>query len=395
MVGVHRQRRTMQPCFVGSRRPPTSLALLCVAFSALLYLGPPAVEGAEEDYTPGPLIRRYHEYTFDSSLAYAEKVVRRAIPVVAVGVFIFLVFAFWSCGRCCCKCCRPCKFSHPTKVFIMATMVLAAVGCAIIIFVGFASEKKQTDAFKKIPDQVDVVASWLTETDALLDAVLAETANVTVYITNLDNADTSNTYAADITSISGAISAMNVSVGNVGTTTGKFDFGDIKKTVETNLDEYNDLRHKIMLGILIALIVLVVCQVVVALADSFATEASQPSTKCPCIPGLLTFIFVIVCLLVWIIAGATLIFATATSDFCIDPTTNVLNMMGSTATTEAEYYLRCNEDGNTLVNPVNGYVCVVLRLLESELEKRPGAMQMGGGGRYQETKQRTVWYGSR
>ena len=99
---------------------------------------------------------------------------------------------------------------------------------------------------------------------------------------------------------------------------------------------------------LISLILLLVCTLLImytSVADAYFTRSCQPRQWCLCrvfVTWPLAVITIFLILLVWVVAAALLGTSNVMADFCISPTTNIINVASITDNVTL-YYVSLSE----------------------------------------------------
>eukprot|EP00042_Codosiga_hollandica_P008627 m.19799 g.19799 ORF g.19799 m.19799 type:complete len:343 (-) comp31357_c0_seq1:120-1148(-) len=217
---------------------------------------------------------------------------------------------------------------------------LLAVAIAFII-TGFAANKKQGDSFLHVNQAIDGILAWV---ESILDDVSLLTDDISDLTARVLQSDCTGT-GADFSQLQADANDILTQADSISSQTNDADFAEIKSQFGNQVNDVDTLRAKILLGTLIALIVAVVLQCIIALLNAYGPEGCRPNTNC-LINGLsflLAIINVFLILLLWIVAGVVFVIVCFTADYCDDSTTNLLNVTGLSSQPVAVFYFTCNE----------------------------------------------------
>lgn len=366
-----------------------------------------------------------------SLIAYLMELIPFLVPILGFGIISVISCTCWSCGmldccagkgdksrKCCGKCCaNPPKFTEGFCEWILMAFTIFLGVCVVGLAIkGLEINKVQNQAIDDMANAVSMLDSWVTNTDAKMNAtmsafgnVLEKSSKMQTDLTDLkvtawcnknrgglcsdatDAFTTGTAAAADALSL--AMTAADESVGSVADTVGGLSesVADMSGMFDTvgNVNEYRNSGLKIAW---IVLVLLMLWELSVAFLKQYKPEVTSHTT-CDCIFGTVTFLYIVILFVVFLVLTVVAVVTVLFGDICKSPDGQIIGIVGgalggaassddvTTTSTPAPgdtdggfdlplgpdlftYYIEC--DTNTdLTNPFNGIVGDVLGQLAS------------------------------
>eukprot|EP00039_Didymoeca_costata_P033045 m.40482 g.40482 ORF g.40482 m.40482 type:complete len:585 (+) comp9666_c0_seq3:181-1935(+) len=320
----------------------------------------------------GSYVVAYHKHDFDQDdiVGYLTAVVKEAAPLLIVGVLLFVIFIIWGCCSCChCGCCGdPWDMSETKRKAFGVFVILLSCSVAVIIFVGFSVEKQQTSSIEGVQHRVTDVADFINESVQLLYngtdivyelfPIAEETTDTIINFTNsypaLEDELDFITELVDV--IENEFKTLNESVIEA-----KDEIGNTNQETSDTADDFNEqiemvngYRSRIVRAFLSIILIIILVQGLVSIFDTYCPDGRRPNQIfcCKFLTVFITWIFIIVMLIMFIIGTVLLILTMLMSDICVTPDTIILNNVNDSM---LEYFIKCDmytetqkRDGNPL-----------------------------------------------
>lgn len=302
-----------------------------------------------------------------SLIAYLMELIPFLVPILGFGIISVISCTCWSCGmldccagkgdksrKCCGKCCaNPPKFTEGFCEWILMAFTIFLGVCVVGLAIkGLEINKVQNEAINDMANAVSMLDSWVTNTDAKMNATMSAFGNVLEKsskmqsdLTNLevsawcsanraggvctdatDAFTTGTAAAADALTL--AMTSANVSVGSVAGTVGGLSesVADMSGMFDT-VGNVNDYRNSGLKIAWIVLVCLMLWELSVAFLKQYKPEVTSHTT-CDCIFGTVTFLYIVILFVVFLVLTVVAVVTVLFGDICKSPDGQIIGIVG-------------------------------------------------------------------
>jgi hypothetical protein len=283
-----------------------------------------------------------------SAIDYLMGILGFIVPILAFGILSVSCCAFWSCGmlrccagangkkRCCCGicCANPPKFTEGScEWFLMLFTIFLGVVVAGLSFKGLGINSVQNDAVENMGGSIDLMNTWMVSASRKMDNTIDSFGNVeseigvlqTVFA-GMKTTEIKSQASTVATELDSAMSGAKDAISTVNDTIASLS--DAISGIEGMSDQIGDIngyRNTGMLVVWAVLATLMFWEILTALLRQWKPECTQ---KVSCIFGFVTFLYLLIMLLLFIVLTVFALITVLLGDVCTTPDASITSIIG-------------------------------------------------------------------